>query len=164
MQDRNVAARLMSTNSSKIVLRIAAIFMFLIIALTFSQVVSRYLFNHAFAWMEEVSRYLFLWIVTLGTAISFHRGEHMNIDAVVWGMSDTGRRYVETLRTALSMMAAGLLTYSGVLVAWRNRGSSFFSLPGFPAVVAYLSVPIAGLLILWFLGSRIAPTLFPTRR
>lgn len=148
----------------RLVLRITAFFIFLIIVLTFCQVVSRYLFNFTFAWVEEVSRYLFMWIVALGSAVAFQQGAHMSIDAVDAHLPKGARRYLHILRIALSIVAVGFLTYSGILVAWRNRGSSFFSLPGFPAVLGYMSVPVAGFLMLWFLSGRILPLLSIRRK
>lgn len=135
----------------RVSLRLTAYLILLTVILTFSQVVLRYFFNSALPWAEETSRYLFMWIVTLGSAVAFQQGAHMNIDAIDAHLSDRGKKYIGLARVSLSLVAMGLLTYSGILVAWRNRGSSFFSLPGFPSVIAYLSVPVAGIIIVYIL-------------
>jgi TRAP-type C4-dicarboxylate transport system permease small subunit len=50
------------------------------VAVTFAQVVQRYLLSSGITWAEEVARYCFVWIVFLGSAIALHRGMHVGVD------------------------------------------------------------------------------------
>ncbi len=135
--------------------RVNAVFMFAILSLTFSQVVLRYLFNHPVTWIEEISRYLFVWIVFLGSATAFRAGEHIKVD--IFERRDWPA--LQMLRGLITTGALVLLLWSGVLVAWRNRATPSYTLPDFPAVLFYGAVPVATALMLvalwqWMAASR----------
>jgi TRAP-type C4-dicarboxylate transport system permease small subunit len=131
-----------------------AALMFLIIFLTFVQVLLRYVFSNPVAWIEEMSRYLFVWIVFLGAALAFRRGEHIQVD-ILKNLGGRAFAVIATMRMLATSAAILMLAWSGALVAWRNRSISSFTLPDFPAVLFYAAVPIACLLMLaglWLWG------------
>lgn len=127
--------------------RISAVFMLAILSLTFFQVVLRYLFNSPMTWIEEISRYLFVWIVFLGSALAFRTGVHIKVD-VLEGLAGRFGNALMFLRVAISTAALVLLLWSGSLVAWRNRATPSYTLPDFPAVLFYGAVPVACVLML----------------
>jgi TRAP-type C4-dicarboxylate transport system permease small subunit len=45
----------------------------------FSNIVSRYLFSVSFAWIEEVARFLMIWIVFLGAGLALRHGLHVAV-------------------------------------------------------------------------------------
>ena len=51
--------------------------------LLFIQVVTRYVFNHAFTWTEEISTIMFVWMIYLGVVGAVLRRKHLRIDAFV---------------------------------------------------------------------------------
>lgn len=134
----------------KIVLAVASVLVLATVVLTFTQVVLRTVFNNPQAWAEEVSRYLFAWIVFLGTAIAFARDSHIRIDFLDVMVSPTTLSILKAVRTLIVLGAAGIMIYAGALVAWRNRASMFYTLPWFPQVVFYAVIPLCGLLTVAF--------------
>lgn len=50
---------------------------------TFSQVISRYIFNSGAVWALEVTTYLFAWMVLLGASYVIKIGSHIAVDSVV---------------------------------------------------------------------------------
>jgi len=48
--------------------------------LVFSQVVTRYLFSYSVAWVEELARYLMIWMAFLGAAPLFKDDGHIRVD------------------------------------------------------------------------------------
>lgn len=134
----------------KLVLWVAGAFVFATVTLTFIQVLLRTVFNNPQAWAEEVSRYLFAWIVFLGAAVCFARDTHIRVDFVDGFFSERAMVWVRRLRDLTSLCAAAVMLYAGVLVAWRNRDSMFYTVPGLPQVLFYLSVPLSGALIVIF--------------
>src|SRR6056297_709599 len=57
------------------------IFLLLILAiLTFSGVISRYLFNNPLVWLYELTLVLFSWIVFGGISMAFKIGENIRVD------------------------------------------------------------------------------------
>ncbi len=57
--------------------------LFLIVALVFGGVLSRYVFHHSIAWSEELVRYLFMWGGLFGAAAAFRSGRHSGIPLIV---------------------------------------------------------------------------------
>jgi len=44
------------------------------------QIIMRYIFKASIKWSEEVSRYLFIWMVFIGISYGVKKGAHMRID------------------------------------------------------------------------------------
>ncbi len=52
------------------------------VAIAFVQVVSRFVLNHSLYWSEEMCRYMFVWMVFLGSGIGLLHRRHITIDVV----------------------------------------------------------------------------------
>lgn len=52
------------------------------IVLVFINVVLRYIFKSSSTWIEEVVRYLIIWVTFIGSAVCFRKGSHMGIDLI----------------------------------------------------------------------------------
>lgn len=66
--DENFEEKLMSTSLWAIVIIMGI------------QVIMRYVFKSSLKWSEEVSRYLFIWLVFIGMSYGVKKGSHMRID------------------------------------------------------------------------------------
>lgn len=135
----------------RLILTVASILVAATVALSFTQVVLRYIFNNPQSWAEEVGRYLFVWITFLGAAVAFSRDTHIKVDAVAAMFGPTGLRISDVLRRLVELVAVGVLLYSGIIVAWRNRSSSFYTIPDAPQLLFYLAVPVGSALMLWYI-------------
>jgi TRAP-type C4-dicarboxylate transport system permease small subunit len=58
---------------------IVALLLFLMAAIAFVNVLSRYFFHFSFAATEEITINLFVWMTVLGTGIAFERGGHLGM-------------------------------------------------------------------------------------
>jgi TRAP-type C4-dicarboxylate transport system permease small subunit len=54
-----------------------------IVAVTFIQVLFRYIFHLSLAWSEELARYLFLWLAALASAYAFKTKSHIALTFLV---------------------------------------------------------------------------------
>ena len=72
-------------------------------------VVSRFVFQHAFVWTDELASILFLWLAMLGSVIALQRGEHMRLTALVSGMSPAWRYRAQALAVAAPALFLMLL-------------------------------------------------------
>ncbi len=54
--------------------------MSIMLAITFFSVVSRYVFSFTFDWAEELSRFLFVWSVFLGSALIMGENGHLAVE------------------------------------------------------------------------------------
>lgn len=49
----------------------------------FLQVISRYVFNKAFSWSEELALILFIWSIYLGACAAIRRHQHLRLEVVL---------------------------------------------------------------------------------
>ncbi len=121
------------------------------LALIFLQVVTRYVFGFTFDWSEEVARFLFVWVVFLGSALI---------------MGETGHLAVRFLPDALSGKLAGLILESAInllsyvfiyLLVFQGgkmmTAMSFQTTPALGISVSwiYATLPVSGLLMALYL-------------
>lgn len=118
------------------------------VLLVIMQIVLRFGFNNPRAWAEEVSRYLFVWMVFIGCGVATARGSHIRVTEIVDMFGEAGRRVSHWLGFASDIACNLVLIYAGSLVAWKNRFVEFYSLAGYPQVVFYVALPVGGLLML----------------
>ena len=52
-------------------------------AVTFAQVVTRYVLNDPLIWSEELARYLFVWVSMIGAALAVRNGGHFGLDLLL---------------------------------------------------------------------------------
>jgi len=60
-----------------------ALFLALMGILVFSNVVLRYFFNSGLTWAEEMSRFLFVWVVFLGAIGALKENNHLGFSTLV---------------------------------------------------------------------------------
>src|SRR5258707_5568724 len=75
----------------------AAILVVVEIAVLFSGVIARYVFNRPLVWSDELASILFLWLAMIGAVIALRRGEHMRLTALMKYASPQTRAFLETL-------------------------------------------------------------------
>lgn len=120
------------------------------VTLTFGQVFLRYILNSPQTWVEEVGRYLFIWITFLGAAVAFARDTHIRVDAIVELFSRRVARAGDLLRRLIELIAVGALLYSGIMVAWKHRNATFYTMPEVPMAFFYWAVPVGSALALFY--------------
>ena len=103
MQDflpRRLAAVLVATDKALEVF-IVALFLFFVV-LTFIQVVLRYVFADSISWADEISRYMFIWMVFMAAGLVVGKGKHICIEVIRPLVSDA--------------VAKGLMFFSDIMV------------------------------------------------
>lgn len=110
------------------------------------QVGGRYLFGIGAVWIPDVTRFLFIWMVFLGTALMHLRGKHLIIDFVQVRLPARLRRATEAA-IGLAMLAMAIVL---LVVGWRIAGIRMdIPYTGWevPTGYAYLAVPVTAALI-----------------
>ena len=106
----------------------------------------RNFFNTAFASLEEISRFTFVWLTFIGAAIAFKRKEHMGMDFIVSKLKGKIAIYVEIVQDIFALILFALFIYYGTELAVLNI--SVVSLQsGIPMGYVYAIIPISGLLM-----------------
>ena len=86
-----------------LVAALAALLVIAEIAVLFTGVSARYLFQKPIIWSDELAGILFLWLAMLGAVTAFRRGEHMRMTAFLGMVSPKKRAFFDTLATAAAL-------------------------------------------------------------
>jgi TRAP-type C4-dicarboxylate transport system permease small subunit len=124
----------------------------------FLQVALRYVFAIAIDGIDEVPRYLFVWLVMIGAAAAMHRGEHTTLDYFRDRMGPIGRRLMLLVTTgAGALLFLSMIKVSVVLVPNAQlQTSAGLSLPlGY----VFAAIPVGCALILLPMIRTLAVTL-----
>jgi len=115
------------------------------------QIISRYthLIPH-YIWTEELSRFLFIWMVMLGAMVGVREGTHFEVD--VW--PELSARANAVLRIVSNLF---VLVFAVVFVYWGIRFVSFgwyqeSELAELPMPYIFAAWPLAGVTWIIFLG------------
>jgi TRAP-type C4-dicarboxylate transport system permease small subunit len=115
------------------------------------QIVARY--THlipSYIWTEEMSRFLFIWMIMLGAMIGVREGTHFEVD--VW--PELGRRANAALRIVSHLF---VLVFALVFLYWGIKFVEFgwyqeSELAELPMPFIFVAWPLAGATWLVFLG------------
>ena len=110
------------------------------------QVGGRYLFGIGAVWIPDVTRFLFIWMVFLGTALMHLRGTHLIIDFVQMRLPLRLRRMIEAGIAGAMLAMAGILFVAGWRIAAIRMDIPYTGWE-VPTGYAYLAVPVAAALI-----------------
>ena len=123
--------------------------MFVMMGLTFTQVVARYLMHHSLSWSEEVGRYVFVWISFLGLAAAFRSGAHVALDILSDMLAPAPRRVLAIINTSFIALLAATLFFGGVALmkfGMRQRSPAL----DLPMYLVYVVIPISGVALGYF--------------
>ena len=81
----------------------------LMVVLVFGNVVMRYGFNSGFTLSEELSRWLFVWMIFLGAIVAMHERGHLGTDSLVVRLSVRGKKFCLGLSYLLMLYCCWLI-------------------------------------------------------
>lgn len=110
------------------------------------QVVLRYLGLTGIDGLEEVPRYLFVWLVMIGAAAAMHRGEHTVLDYFVNLLAPRARALVLMATNAVGI-ALFLYLVKLSLVLVPNAQLQTSAGLGLPLGYVYAAIPVGAVLI-----------------
>ena len=114
-------------------------------AILITSVFYRYVLNDAFAWSEEGSKYLMVWLTFLGAPIALRQAAHINIDLLVKLFPPRGRQAFYLVIHLIIIATMGILLWKGwgfAQLGARQVASSF----NLSMVWMYVAVPIGSAL------------------
>ena len=121
----------------------------------FAQVVFRYALAWGIEGIDEVPRYLFVWLVMIGAAAAMHRGQHTALDYFRDRLPPRGQAVVRVLTWGAGMALFLSLIRSSLVLVPNAQLQTSAGL-GLPLGYVYLAVPVGAALILlpmgWHLG------------
>ena len=120
----------------------------------FLQIVSRVLLNEPFVFTEEVSRYLFIWMVFLGLSYSTKTNKHISVNAVQKHLPFTLRYLTTVLIHIITVLVYAWVLYYGIQYLFFVKDVRTSVLQISKAIVA-LIIPLSAFLMLLRTGERI---------
>jgi C4-dicarboxylate transporter DctQ subunit len=90
-----------------------ALLLAVMVSITFTQVIARYVFNYSFVWALEVTTVLFAWLIFLGMSYGVRVGSHIGVDALVKSLGPRAARIVGSIAAALCIVYAAVVTFGG---------------------------------------------------
>lgn len=120
--------------------------------LTFVQVFSRYVLGYSFTWMEELGRYLGVFIAFLGASLGVKYGTHFSMDLVYEQVKRD--RFRHGLKVCVNLIC-GLMFFVVAWYGWAQAMKLYqfgvrTSVLEVPKYWAYLPIPIFSIIM----GSR----------
>ena len=94
--------------------------MALLCVITMANVVVRYFTNFSFAFTEEISVWLMVFMTLVGAASAFRTGKHINVSLLVNRLPPPWRRAVELFALAATAVMFVLLVWYGARMAYDD--------------------------------------------
>lgn len=116
-----------------------------IVVVVAANVFARYVLNSSIGWADELSRFLFIWVVFYGAVIAYVKNEHIGLDFIVNKFPEKLRGYILLLAEVGVLIVTVMLTYYGWVVSKSAINLS-------PALnirmgVVYSAIPISAFLM-----------------
>lgn len=112
------------------------------------QVFGRFILASSPSWTEQASLILMIWYVMLASAAGVYEGFHIRIALIEERLGASARPIVRIAAIVVALIGLVLLVY-GAQMCWLVRGNVVPSL-GISRAIAYIPLPVAGLLMTVF--------------
>jgi len=115
--------------------------------LVFVNVVSRYVFNYSIIWVEELTRYMMVWVGFIGSGLVLRYGAHIAVDVFQDLLPTRAAQALRASVVAVLATAFGAMTWLGfqyVRFAWGQETPVL----NWNFGLVYLAIPIGSALML----------------
>jgi TRAP-type C4-dicarboxylate transport system permease small subunit len=112
------------------------------------QVFGRFVLNSSPSWTEQASLIMMIWYVMFAAAAGVYEGFHIRIALLEEKLGDRARPLLRIVALVIAAIGLVLLVY-GAQLCWAVCGNVVPSL-GVSRAVAYVPLPVSGLLMTWF--------------
>ena len=104
--------------------------------------------NNSLTWSEELARYIFIWLIWLGTSISMKSKEHIRMDMLSNALHGKAKVGLDLFSNILMIaFCVFLVIYGWTLVSsMMTRGNLSVALR-LPMWIVYLSLPLSQLIV-----------------
>lgn len=90
-----------------------------ITSLAFFQVFARYVLHLPVPWLEEMARYLMVWMVFLGVGVAIQNKTHIGVELIEWIIP---HRFVKKVNVALTVIIVGFsIVFLKIALAFFQR-------------------------------------------
>ena len=136
--------KLLKTLDEKFEISICVFLMSLMTVLIFAQVIMRYVFHSSLSWSEELSRYVFIWLIYIGVSYGSKQMKHLKIEAGLSIFPSAVRPYIVIIGDILFLVFSIFIIFTSSIVVNKQMmlGQSSPAL-GIPMTIIY-AAPAVG--------------------
>ncbi|MFA6505877.1 MAG: TRAP transporter small permease [Treponemataceae bacterium] len=127
-----------------------AVLLVVMSVIVFSNVIMRYFLSMGIYWYEELSRFVFIWIVFLGAVIAYFKGDHLALDVLLIYTPPKVKKSLVVLADLLVITALIIMTQGAwdMAIDSLNSGWVASTIP-IPYGVVYMVGPLSSILLLF---------------
>lgn len=142
----------------KVLFVILAILSAAMVAVILYQVVLRYCFSAANVWAEELARFMFVWVTTLGASVAIRRNVHLRVDLVSDMLRPRPRYILQIVLYVMVLLFLIYLCFLGIDLMGRTMVNKSAGLR-IPMAYPYSAIPVGGFFMILscieFIGKRV---------
>jgi len=131
---------------NKICATVSGIILMFVTFSIFVDVVLRYFFNSPSTWVTEVSTYLFLYLIFLGTAYALQEGLHIRVTFLLGVFGPRSRRLLALATSIFAMVYTVTLLWQTSIMTWTAFKENW-------TTPTMLNVPYAYVYVVMVVGS-----------
>lgn len=110
------------------------------------QILVRYVFFYSLSWSEELSRYLFAWLILIGACLGIEDRSSICIDVIENLTHGNAKKIIHILQYVFSLIAVGIMFYASI--KFVQLGARQLSpAMAIPMAVIYMCFPIGFVLM-----------------
>jgi TRAP-type C4-dicarboxylate transport system permease small subunit len=121
-----------------------------IVSIVTIEVILRYVFSSSLIFTEELSRYLMVWVVFLGSSIAVRDGAHIRISMALNFLPLQWQRAAAVTADLLILVFLGVTAVEGIRILPKQLSQMPTTLD-VPMFWFYLAIPVGSLLMIIFL-------------
>lgn len=109
------------------------------------QVIMRYVFNNSLSWSEEAAKYMFVWLIWLGTSIAGRDKSHIALDLVIGKLKGRIKIAMDIIVKLIWLAMCVFLLVNGIelVQSMIARGKTASAMPWLKVWVVYVAVPFS---------------------
>lgn len=133
---------------------VTGVILAILCAIVFVQVIMRYIFGHSLSWSEELTRYMFVWIIYLGVNLGIRGDNQIKIDLMDLALHGKALKVLHILQYLISMAAcvfAMIGSYYLIQIGKLAKSPTLHA----PMWLIYIVFPIGFVLDIIALGRKI---------
>lgn len=117
-------------------------------SLQITQVLFRYFLNRPLHWVDELSRFVFIWMIMIGAGLAMAKAAHFSIDFIREGMPKLARTLAHIVAQGSIMLFSLVVIIQGLRLM-RTGARQITAALQVPISVAYAAIPFGCALILY---------------
>lgn len=125
-----------------------------IFTITFIQVINRYIFRQSIIWIEEISVYLFIWMIFLGMSLGIKKSEHFRMTEILMRLHLKLQFLVHWITSLFILFFLIVMIISSIGLIQNTMGVVALA-SGIPRFYFYISITIGAFFGIIFILTKI---------